>query len=88
MSPTQDCSYEYILKLRAEEHARNCAIILGYSYQGNTSYGGHSPTSSSSHTKNNVAGFYSNTQCGSEAKYSSYGYSRSTENGTYRSLSG
>lgn len=86
MSPTQDCSYEYILKLRAEEHARNSAIILGYTYQDSSSYGGHSPTSNSSHTKNNVAGFYSNTE--TEAKYSSFGYSRSTENGTYRSLSG
>ena len=88
MSPTQDYSYEYILKLRAEEHARNCAIILGQSYQGNTSYNGYSSTSSSSHTKNNVTGFYSNNSCGSDAKYSSFGYTRSTENGTYRSLSG
>lgn len=90
MFPNKDDAYETLLQLRSMEHAKNCET-LGYSYtgyQGVSQSGNLSPSAScTGQTKNNVADFYSGS-CRSEGKYSSLGYSRITENGVYRTLSG
>ena len=85
MSPNQDNFHAQLLKARAADAAR-VYTQLGYNPPPNAC-GGQTTYGNTGHTKNNVAGFYSSS-ISSDTKYSSFGYSRTTENGTYRSLSG